>query len=102
MPGENKIWIISIGAALVVWIVAILAHRAYHEVYFRRENTSWRRPGFFEKFSLRHAISAEIFRTENDIQMSLYARMILVVYRLAIVLFYLLLLGDLYYLLTHI
>lgn len=99
MPAPITIWTASIAAALLVWLVAILAHRAYHEHYFRREDAAWRKSGFFEKFSLRHAVSAEIFRNEDDSRMSLYARLILLLYRILIMLFYLMLLADAYYVL---
>jgi hypothetical protein len=99
MLSGNTVWVVSIGAALLLWIVAILAHQAYHGHYFRQENSSWRKPGFLEKFSLRYAVSAEIFQTDDNDQMSLYARGILIVYRVLIVLFYLLICADTYYLL---
>ena len=89
---------LSIAAAILVWLVAVLAHRAYHAHYVLKAN-SWRKPGFWQKFSLRHAISAEIFHSEDDITMDLYARLILFAYRALVILFYLLLFADLIYLL---
>ncbi|ESQ84715.1 hypothetical protein AEAC466_06580 [Asticcacaulis sp. AC466] len=91
----------SIIAALFVWLIAVLAHRAYRDHYFTRTSSTWRKPGFWENFSLRHAVSADIFQSDDDVAMTLYARVVLAGYRVAIVAFYCLLFADLLFFLIH-
>ncbi|MDV6332131.1 hypothetical protein [Asticcacaulis sp. 201] len=92
---------VSIIAALFVWLIAVLAHRTYRDYYFERTPSTWHKPGFWENYSLRHAVSADIFQSDDNVTMPLYARIVLMGYRLAITAFYCLLFADLLFFLFH-